>query len=166
MKKSALVVIISSVFLIFSVSTTFAGYRHYRSYHHHGHGAIDVLVPLGFGLIAGAIIAGSAAPPPPRTVIYRQAPPPVIVSPPVEYYNYSAPPPAEELVINQVNITAGLLNVRSGPGLETPIIDQVRRGEILDVIGASPGWLYVRTSSGQHGWVMSKFTTVSMTPAG
>jgi uncharacterized protein YgiM (DUF1202 family) len=166
MKKSAFVLLISSVFLIFSVSTSFAGYRHYPSYHHHGHGGIDVLVPLGFGLIAGAIIAGAAAQPPPSPVIYRQAPPPVIVSPPVQYYSFSPAPLSEELVINRVSITTGLLNVRSGPGLETPVIDQVRLGEILDVIGASPGWLYIRTSSGEHGWVMTKFTSIRTTPAG
>ncbi len=168
MKKSVFVLIFSSLFLLFSVSASFAGYRHYRGhYHHRGYSGVDVLVPLGFGLIAGAIIAGAVAqPPPPRRVVYRRVPQPIVVAPPPAYYSVESTPPAQELIINRVSITAGMLNVRSGPGLDTPIIDQVQRGMVLDVIGASPGWLYIRTSTGLHGWVMTKYTLVRTTPAG
>lgn len=174
MKKSVLrsifVAAISCMFLAFSSTASFAHYRHYghaRGYYHHGYNGIDVLVPLGFGLIAGAIIAGAAAQPaPPPPVVYRQAPPVVVSPPPVAYYSYTPPPQAEEMVLNRVSITTSLLNVRSGPGLDTPIIDQVHKGELLDVIGENPGWLYIRTSDGLHGWVMTRYTTIRSTPAG
>ena len=160
MKKAAFVVTLSCFFLIFSTSSSFA-WDHY--YHRYGGG--NVLVPLSVGLIAGAVIAGAVAQPPPPAVIYQQAPP-AMVAPPVTYYAPPPPPQSAEIVINQVAATTGVLNIRSGPGLDTPVIDQVRHGEVLDVVGASPGWLYVRTTSGLHGWVMTKFTSVRSTPAG
>lgn len=165
--RSMAIVVFSSVFLAFSSTPSYA-YRHYRGYYHHGHG-IDVLVPLGFGLLAGALIAGAASPPPPPTVVYRQVP--VVVAPPpppVHYYSYTPAPqePTNEVILKQVGITTSLLNVRSGPGVETSVVDQVHRGEVLDVIGENPGWLYVRTPDGVHGWVMARYTAVRTTPAG
>lgn len=58
-----------------------------------------------------------------------------------------------------VAVTAQLLNVRSGPGMEHPVIHQVAKGTLLETHGAAPGWLYVKLPSrGQYGWVMSQFT--------
>lgn len=51
-----------------------------------------------------------------------------------------------------------VLNVRSGPGMNHPVVNQVRRGDRLVVQGTSPGWTYVRLPGGAFGWVMSTYT--------
>lgn len=43
---------------------------------------------------------------------------------------------------------------------------QVEEGTTLDVVGAVPEWLYIKTASGQYGWVMSKYTLDAETPVG
>lgn len=55
-------------------------------------------------------------------------------------------------------VDVSLLNVRSGPGMSHPVVSQVRRGDRLDVLGTSPGWVYVRLPDGAFGWVMSSYT--------
>ena len=46
------------------------------------------------------------------------------------------------------------------------VTSQVQRGDILDVIGAAPDWLYVRTESGLYGWVMAQYTREAEGPVG
>jgi len=58
----------------------------------------------------------------------------------------------------RVSVTAYTLNVRSGPGMGHPVIEQVRQGIVLAVQGTAPAWLYVRTPSGRFGWVSAKYT--------
>jgi hypothetical protein len=57
-----------------------------------------------------------------------------------------------------VTVTAPLLNVRSGPGKNHPVIHQVRQGDRLLIQGHAPGWFYVKLPWGEFGWVMTEFT--------
>ena len=75
--------------------------------------------------------------------------------------------PRQSVIVDQVpspgagesvSVTAPLLNVRSGPGKNHPVIHQVHQGDSLLIQGHAPGWFYVKLPSGQFGWVMSEFT--------
>ncbi len=50
------------------------------------------------------------------------------------------------------------LNVRSGPGLDFPVVAQAVQPEVLAVIGNAPGWYYVQLPDREVGWVMARFT--------
>jgi uncharacterized protein YgiM (DUF1202 family) len=184
MKKPVSILLVLSLCLLSTTTLAVAGSRyyghdygnyyrgHHYSYRHHHyrpsyHG--DHFLPLlGVGLLAGAVV-GSMIYEPPRqqTVIYRTPPPVIIQSEPVVVNSPTAsvaPPP--EVVLKQVKITERIVNVRSGPGLDTAIIGQALVGQIVDVIGAAPEWLYIRTGTGQYGWVMSQYTVDSGGPVG
>jgi len=75
--------------------------------------------------------------------------------------------PRESVIVDQVpspsvgesvSVTVSLLNVRSGPGKNHPVIHHVRQGDTLLIQGHAPGWFYVKLPSGQFGWVMTEFT--------
>jgi hypothetical protein len=70
-----------------------------------------------------------------------------------------APMVSQSATAGSVVVTAALLNVRSGPGLNQPPIHQVPRGARLSIIGTSAGWYHVLTSGGVSGWVMAQYTT-------
>jgi hypothetical protein len=57
-----------------------------------------------------------------------------------------------------VSVTVPLLNVRSGPGKNHPVIHQVHQGDRLLIQGHAPGWFYVKLPWGEFGWVMTEFT--------
>lgn len=63
-----------------------------------------------------------------------------------------------------VSVEASILNVRSGPGLNYPVIYQIHRGYVLDVHGKTVGWLYVQLPNGEFGWVMNIYTTMLKPP--
>lgn len=123
--------------------------------------------PSGYVVVRAPIGAVIAAPPTGcRTVVFGRA----------TYYDYNgdyyqnapagyvvveAPPvvpPAPAIGGQRVSVTAHTLNVRSGPGMGHPVIEQVRQGIVLTVQGTAPGWLYVRTPSGKFGWVSGQYT--------
>ncbi|EUJ31848.1 N-acetylmuramoyl-L-alanine amidase [Listeria floridensis FSL S10-1187] len=65
---------------------------------------------------------------------------------------------------NSVSVEAEVLNVRSGPGLAYDVTSQVRKNDVLQVIGEENKWYKVRLDNGDSGWVASwlvKNTTVS-----
>ncbi|MBN2233167.1 MAG: SH3 domain-containing protein [Deltaproteobacteria bacterium] len=79
-------------------------------------------------------------------------------------------PPAEVLVPetvtgDMVTVTAQELNLRSGPAITFAVIGRVTRGIRLHVRGTAPGWLYIRTPDGTHGWVAEEFTELDDVPA-
>ncbi len=84
----------------------------------------------------------------------------IVVEPPYEVpattsiQTYKSASPA----IEQVIVTTNMLNVRSGPGMEHPIIFQIPNGTALETHGTAPEWLFVKLPSGEFGWVMKKFT--------
>ena len=55
-------------------------------------------------------------------------------------------------------VTVNLLNVRSGPGMEHPVIGQVGQGTQLVIQGNATGWYYVRLPNKTNGWVMADYT--------
>lgn len=78
-------------------------------------------------------------------------------------------PPKEDKVYDQsdnyfdvsekVVVNAYILNVRSGPGMSHPVINELHKGNILLIKGYSSGWLYVELTYGKFGWVMSKYVS-------
>ena len=50
------------------------------------------------------------------------------------------------------------LNVRSGPGTGFEVIDNLSRGEVVDVQGCKGSWCFVK-KSGPDGWVSAKYLT-------
>ncbi|AOY57062.1 MULTISPECIES: SH3 domain-containing protein [Desulfococcus] len=147
MKKT--IIVLTTVFFMAATPTIAGAGRGYHRYHGHGgyyHGdSDDVWVALGIGLLTGVVLSAIFTPPPPRTVVYSNTAP---------AYGYPAPYP----VSGTVSVTVKALNVRSGPGLHLGVIGRVRQGEVLTVLGGSPGWLNVRTPYGAVGWVMSRYT--------
>ncbi len=146
------------------------GYHHsynYRPYHHSYH--TDSYLPLlGVGLLAGAVVGSMIYEPPRRQTIVYSPPPTVVLqsAPMVVSSRVASATPQSEVILRQVKITERIVNVRSGPGLDSTIIGQALAGQTLDVIGAAPEWLYVRTETGQRGWVMSQYTAESAGPVG
>ena len=90
------------------------------------------------------ILGGYRAVQTPREVVVVNSPPVVRTMP--------------ALLSAEVQVSAAALNVRTGPGLHYSVIDQVQRGDTLQVISSAPGWLRVQIESGQSGWVMDSFT--------
>ena len=60
----------------------------------------------------------------------------------------------------RVQVTAQLLNLRSGPGKRHRVIRQLSQGSILTIKGNAPSWLYVELENGTNGWVMKAFTVI------
>jgi len=135
-----------------------------RYYHYHGAfyrkapsgfvlvraplGAVVVSLPVGFVrlVIGGAPYFWYEG------VYYREVPSGYeVVEPPLQVEQEI---PASE----QVSVTANLLNVRSGPGMNYPVIMRIYRGTVLAVRGHAPGWFYVELPTGRFGWVMSGYT--------
>ncbi|WP_088810032.1 MULTISPECIES: N-acetylmuramoyl-L-alanine amidase [Listeria] len=56
---------------------------------------------------------------------------------------------------NAVRVQAEVLNVRNGPGLAYDVTSQVRKGDVLRVIGEENKWYKVRLDNGNSGWVAS-----------
>lgn len=178
MKRRLSTFAVVALFLMSSTSMALAGSRHYRhydyGYRHYGHHYPvpyhyryhhDTWLPmLGVGLLTGAMVGAMVATPPPPRTVYYQAPAAAVYSSQVR----TQPPLVEqpELVLRQVSITEKLVNVRSGPGLDTSVLDRAVAGQIVDVIGAAPEWLYIRTETGRYGWIMTRYTTEVASPLG
>lgn len=101
--------------------------------------ATGIIAGLTFSLISSA----ASAPAPRRPAVPQPA------------YGYAA---SYTAAAGSVIVTAQLLNVRSGPGLENPSIRQVPNGTVLSIQGNAPGWYYVKTSDELYGWVMTQYT--------
>lgn len=134
-----------------------APYNYHYSHSRHG----DSFLPLlGIGLLTGAVVGSMIYEQPRQPTVVYSTPPPVIIQSEQRFINrpmaYVTPQP--EVVLKQVKMTERIVNVRSGPGLDSTIIGQAVAGETVDVIGAAPDWLYIKTRTGQYGWVMSRYT--------
>lgn len=46
------------------------------------------------------------------------------------------------------------VNVRSGPTMEHKIVDRIKSGAAVKVLGQEEGWYYIQTSQGEEGWVV------------
>ena len=61
-------------------------------------------------------------------------------------------------------ISEGMLNVRSGPSLEYPVVVTIGNGNYVQVIGrnAASTWIKVVTHTGHQGWLNSIYTTMTV----
>lgn len=76
---------------------------------------------------------------------------PVVVEAPSQYH-------AEKT--DFVRVATAALNVRSGPGIDRPIINQVLEGDVMEVKAIGTDWYYVKLQDETSGWVMKKYTTL------
>jgi len=150
------------------------GYPYHGHYRHYYGSGGHFWFGLGLGVLTGALVSSiyySPPPPPARVVYYEPArvvvqQPPVVVQPPpvvVPPQRFGTAAPAK---YGQIQVTAPELNMRSGPSLERAVTGSVQKGDVLDVIESAPDWFYVRTPSGQYGWVMDKYTRPAQAPLG
>jgi uncharacterized protein YgiM (DUF1202 family) len=169
-KKTA--AIVSAVLLLAAVQSARAGrghygHRHHFHGHHHGYYGDHAWAAWGFGVLTGAAV----------TYLFYPRPYTVVVPAPAATVVYQIPAVVEERRLvtttpaypsgsGPVQVAIGTLNMRSGPGTHHPVVDRVRYGEILTVIGGAPGWLYVRNPAGRHGWVMAQYTAQAIAPQG
>ena len=89
-------------------------------------------------LIALVILAACASPPPPAPVT-EPVPQPEA--------------PVEEKAIGTVRVTATTLNVRREASGSSDVIQQVKKGEKLQLLSISDDWDRVRLASGEIGYV-------------
>jgi hypothetical protein len=82
----------------------------------------------------------------------------VVVTPPVVHPALPLEPAPVPVGAESVAVDVPLLNVRSGPGLQFPIVGVVSQGQLLDIHGDAPGWYYVQGPSGSFGWVIDNLT--------
>lgn len=76
----------------------------------------------------------------------------------------SNPPQGNEGNARIALITGSVVNIRSGPGLEHDIINQVKKGDALTILGDSEDWLYVKAKDGYQGWVNNSLVAVRVDP--
>ncbi|MEZ0328291.1 MAG: DUF6515 family protein [Dissulfuribacterales bacterium] len=62
-------------------------------------------------------------------------------------------PPFDFVIVN-----TELLNVRSGPSEDFPVVEQAMYGERLQVLGTYQDWYYIRLPNGRKGWIMAYYT--------
>lgn len=60
---------------------------------------------------------------------------------------------------DHVRVSASTLNVRSGPGTKSQVINTVKKGSVLLVHAEESGWYYVQLPDGTSGWVMKVYVT-------
>jgi len=121
-------------------------------------GAVSLTLPIGYRTVVHSGVTLYAC----DGVFYRRAP--------VGYEVVALPtapvepqPPAAG---SRVAVTTELLNVRSGPGMNHHVIEQVFLNTVLAVHGQAPGWLYVELPAGSLGWVLARYTAPLMPASG
>jgi len=77
----------------------------------------------------------------------------------LKYLTKVTPPPPPTEADVQMIVTTDTLNFRSGPGDGYPVTGQLKRGEMVVYLNATPDWRWVniKTSSNATGWASSKF---------
>lgn len=76
------------------------------------------------------------------------------------------PTPAEPTDATQARVMSWALRVRSGPGVNYPVVATLAQGDTVPVVGVDPktGWLQVQLpGSEQLGWISGSATFVSIT---
>ena len=127
-------------------------------------GALVFSLPLG----AAALLIGGITYYLCEGIYYRSVPGGFeVVEPPDKPVVKEVSPvvPSKESVGETVTVTVPLLNVRSGPGSNFPVIFQAHEGELLIVHGYAPDWLYVTSKDNEFGWVMLRYTSSLSPPA-
>lgn len=127
---------------------------HSPSHHKYPHGRAVVKGSAVSAIIATGIIAGITFSLLESAV---SAPAPRCAPTPQPAYNTGSDV-SYTTTTGSVMVTAQMLNVRSGPGLENPAVRQIPNGTVLSVQGNAPGWYYVKTTDNLYGWVMVQYT--------
>ncbi|TSC83501.1 MAG: immunoglobulin I-set domain-containing protein [Microgenomates group bacterium Gr01-1014_16] len=75
------------------------------------------------------------------------------------FKQYTAPVavPVVSTLRQKIIVTAWVLNVRSGPGINTKVITTVQRNDVLEKIEEENGWFRIILPNSQNGWVYGKF---------
>lgn len=102
---------------------------------------------------------------PPDPYYYGDPPPSPPYQPPPSYQPPPAAGRAPATPQKSVAVAVDLLNVRSGPSMDRPVVAQVPRGVVLPVLGSTKDWWYVQLPNNTFGWVQSQFTTDTQPPA-
>jgi len=128
-------------------------------------GAIITSLPIGFSIV----IADRNTYFYYNDVYYKRVPSGyVVVDPPTTAGVIKEAPSQDEQpepIGNRLVVNTERLNVRSGPGENFDIMYEVLKGDSLEVLGNSPGWVYVKLPSGKFGWVQVKYTEPENPPA-
>lgn len=132
-------------------------------YHHVPQGYTVVTAPVGavirFLPPGGVVVTVGAVPYYTLSGVYYQeieggyqiVNPPVVVETPSKTFTEEA---------DFVRVTTASLNVRGGPGIDRPIINQVLEGDVLKIQATGPEWYYVKLPDETYGWVMKKYTAL------
>ncbi|MFZ7102046.1 MAG: family 10 glycosylhydrolase [Peptococcaceae bacterium] len=64
----------------------------------------------------------------------------------------SSPP-----LVTTGTVTAGILNIRSGNGLQYAVLTKVPRGTEVTILNSRPGWYNVKLPNGQTGWASADY---------
>lgn len=74
------------------------------------------------------------------------------------------PPPALSAPRQQVEVVAWALNVRSAPGIDSPVVATLVQGETAPVLNVDTqtGWLEIELPSGETGWITGSSTYVTL----
>jgi hypothetical protein len=123
-------------------------YHRDRGVFYHRRGSVFVIVRPPFGIVVPL--------PPPGFVRF------LLGGIPYYYYGdvFYRRVPSGYVVVEppHVLVKTYILNVRSGPGMQHPVINEVYEGEVLLIHGNAPGWLYVQLPDESYGWVSQAFT--------
>jgi N-acetylmuramoyl-L-alanine amidase len=65
----------------------------------------------------------------------------------------------EPLPVNDYTVDVSSLNVRAGPGINWSVIGGLSRGEHVQSVEQSGGWMRVRYDGEKEGWVSSRYLT-------
>jgi len=57
-----------------------------------------------------------------------------------------------------VSVAGNTLNMREGPGTQTPVLWELKKGYPLQIIGRKGNWIKVRDFEGDTGWVARSLT--------
>jgi uncharacterized protein YgiM (DUF1202 family) len=117
------------------------------------HGWYKVQLPDGtIGWIVKAGVATSAPAATPQTQVAQPT-----VGTPTQPKVQGAPTHSVHTATSTVRVSG--LNVHSGPSIGDQVVTVAARGQKLQVLARSNGWLEVRTPSGVVGWVKASLTS-------
>jgi hypothetical protein len=94
----------------------------------------------------------------PPTAVPTQTLPPTFTSVALTVPATATPVP---LPVPIASVSVRLLNVRSGPGIEYPVLAEVAEGATFDVTGQLGGWWQVCCIAGEPGWLIAEAVTVT-----
>lgn len=64
----------------------------------------------------------------------------------------------KDATVKQVEITAFILNVRTGPNTSYPVISRLKKGQIVDILGKLNDWYVVHLPDDSIGVITSQYT--------